>query len=283
MDIHAHLRRLLVAAAGALLVLGLVSAQALAGHANGGDEEHFAIVPPGGPTLPLAQVEQIARERASRAGVSNPPMYVGEGTFVSAKRTIDPSDPTPEPTDPGLRSQMQRAVFLVVMQGNFRLTDVSVPHGDGGAAGGSVLDLIIAASSGEVLGQALPEPEEEEEAAALRLSSVAAPPTIALHRVTAVVANGAPPPAITFASAIVGRFRGPGEVVVFRGKAVIGRTKPKHGRFVIPIGEGSLAIAGRLPSGRYCTGKKVIVPPDHRVSVTLSCKASREDARAPAR
>jgi hypothetical protein len=270
MNIHiTHLRRWLVAAAGALLVVGLVSTQAHAGRVNEPDEDHFAFVEPGGPALPLGQVEQIAREQASAAGVSNPVMSVGEGTFIAAKRTIDPSDATPEPTDPGLRSQLERPVFLVVMQGSFTLTNVPLPRGVSGATG-SVLDLIIATSNGEVLGRALPEAEQQEETAGVPLASVASRRTIAVHRVTAVAAKGSPPPGI--ARRIVGRFDGPGEVVVFRGKTVIGRAVPKHGRFVIPIREGTYGIAGRLPSGRYCQGKKVIVPPDHQVSVTLGCR-----------
>ncbi len=113
-----------------------------------------SVVMPSGPLLPLERVEQIALGVSTRAGEPSPAMSVGSGTLEDAMRSIDRSTTIPEPS-PGLRAMLAEPVVLVVMRGQFTLKDAHVRKGDA-APSGNVLDLIVDARTGAVVGRALP-------------------------------------------------------------------------------------------------------------------------------
>jgi hypothetical protein len=230
----------------------------------------FLVVTPAGPKLPLERVLSIARGEAQAAGDENPPISWGEGTLQEAKRTIDPSDATTEPTDPGLRSQLERPVDLVVMTGHFTLGGVSVPLG-GGVPVGEVLDLVIDSHSGEVVGRALPLPGQQSASRAAATNGAGR--RIALHTVPRLNTG---PSAVKSAPAplgrVVGVWKGKGRIVAFRGKTVLFRTRPgPNGRFVLPLIPGEYEVAVKRPSGRYCPAKHVVVQAEREIEVTLTC------------
>jgi hypothetical protein len=225
------------------------------------------VISPTGPKLSVEKLLSIARAEASAAGETNPQISVGEGTFEAARRTIASGNVAPETQDPGLRSQLERPVYLVVMTGHFSLGDAPVPPRSGTPTG-SVLDLIVDSHTGEVVGRALPEPQEA--ATTEELATTASNYFITVHRTRGV--SNLPP--FQMYGEIAGTLTGRRAkvVILFQGKKVIERVTPEHGKFRIAIVlPGTYGIAGRLPSGHYCKGKKVIVRKERRTTVALSC------------
>jgi hypothetical protein len=232
--------------------------------ASGSDP--FTVVIPTGPKLPVEKLLSIARAEASAAGETNPQISVGEGTFEAARRTIASGNVAPETQDPGLRSQLERPVYLVVMTGHFSLGDAPVPPRSGTPTG-SVFDLIVDSHTGEIVGRALPAPQEAATTEAL--ATTASNYFITVHRLSGVDLS----PPFQMYGEITGTLTGRrAEVILFRGKRVFDRVTPEHGKFRIALVlAGTYGIAGRLPSGHYCKGKKVIVEKERRTTVALTC------------
>jgi hypothetical protein len=164
-------RRLFAAvlALGALLVGGTQILSASASSDSQPTDPLASVVIPSGPELPLEDVLEIARAESVSAGEPAPSaVSAGKGTLENAMRSIDPTTSFPE-ADAGVRKMLGAEVVLVVMHGNFTLADAHLRKGAPPPTG-TVLDLVIDAHTGDVIGRALP---IEQSSAAIPLASVA--------------------------------------------------------------------------------------------------------------
>ena len=166
------MRRRLFAAVfvlGALLVGGTQILSASASSESQQTDPLVSVVIPSGPELPLEDVLEIARAESRRAGEPAPSaVSAGKGTLEDAMRSIDPTTSLPE-ADASVRTMLRAEVVLVVMHGNFTLADAHVRKGAPPPTG-TVLDLVIDAHTGDVIGRALP---IEQSSAEIPLASVA--------------------------------------------------------------------------------------------------------------
>jgi len=152
------MRRRLFAAVlvlGALLVGGTQILSASASSDSQSTDPLASVALPSGPELALEDVLEIARAESTRAGEPAPSaVSAGKGTLEDAMRSIDPSTSFPE-ADANVRKMLGAEVVLVVMHGNFTLADAHVRKGAPPPTG-TVLDLVIDAHTGDVIGRALP-------------------------------------------------------------------------------------------------------------------------------
>lgn len=131
-----------------------------------------------GPELAQEQVLAIAEKQAQQAGEPNPGLSIGTGTLEAAMRTINPLFNLPEPSEsPGYAAMLQSSVYLVSMTGQFKLTDAHLPRG-ASAPTGAMLDLVIDAHTGGVVGRALPTPEQQAQTDGIQRQAVVAGHTI---------------------------------------------------------------------------------------------------------
>jgi hypothetical protein len=250
-----NMRRAMV---GGLIGLGITSGAVTAslgdsappGAGVGSPSEPFAVVVPQGPKLTTERVVGIARSEAQAAGEASPSIRSGEGTLQEAKRTIDPSESTPTPSDPGLLSQFLRPVYLVQMTGHFTVDNVPVPRGSG-APTGSIYDLVIDSHTGEVVGRALPRQP------ASGLASTAS--------LRGRIALSVPPPT----GSVLVRFDGKGVVVAYVGKVIFHRSKPGVRQFVFHFPPGTYELAVKESSGHYCPGRRVVIRAYQETRLTL--------------
>ncbi len=260
----------------ALFGVTIINAAAEPSKSPANSERSSGYVAPTGPTLALAKVEAIARAHSTEAGTTNPPISLGQGTLSAAMRTIDSSTTTPEATDPGLRAMMESPVYLVVMEGHFTLWNASVPPGDP-APVGSMLDLVLDAHTGAVIGQALPIPSQQTAVtpSGVPVASVASRATITVHTVTGTITGrlfitGGPPPGTARGAEGWG-------IRISRGSLVTAKaTTGKGGRFTVHVAAGSYVVAGYLPQGKPCAGQSrhVVVRAGRRAQTQLYCSVS---------
>jgi len=217
-----------------------------------------SVVIPSGPELPLSEIETIARTTSARAGEPTPTMSVGKGTLEDAMRSIDPSTTFPE-TSPGMRKMLGASVVLVVMHGNFTLNDAHVRKGDP-APTGSVLDLVIDAHTGGVVGRALP---IHQAGGGLPLASVASADTGVLAGV--VLLAGGPKPSRGHS----GPRRAIGyKVLIKRGSRVVRTAITSTHGFRVLLKRGSYVVEG---TQGICKAVPVIVWPGRTTSALVRC------------
>jgi hypothetical protein len=229
---------------------------------------------PTGPELSLTRIEEIASVQAQESGTPNPSMSLGRGSLDAAMRTINNTTTFPEsrnPEFPGLRAMLEVPVYLVIMQGSFTLHDALVPPGDHQEPVGSVLDLVIDAHTGQVVGRALPTPEQQQEQEAVSIAGAAsAKGFIAVHKVRGVIAgtlyaSGGPPRRVGKGPHGAPHF----PVIVTQGSRVIARTTTtERGGFKIVVRPGHYGIAGKVG---FCPAKKVVVRAWKETRTTIFC------------
>jgi hypothetical protein len=264
-------RLMLVVVLGCLALFGVSQAfSAIAGTspATTAGDPFAGYEAPTGPELPLEKIVAIADARSDEAGTPNPPMRAGKGSLEAAMRTIDRSSNLPEQTSPGYRAMLATPVYLVVMQGHFALNDAHVPPGDG-IPTGSVLDLVIDAHTGAVIGRALPTPEQQQQNEALPLTGVAARSFIAVHSVTGRIAGRL---YVSGGPARAGSGPHPGDhfaVIVTRGSRTVAKTTTtRQGTFSIHIRPGRYGIVGQIGG---CKRTRVVVRVGKTARATLYC------------
>ena len=236
------------------------------------EPEHFAVVAEGQSSVTQQQAVNEAMAQAGAADVSHPTVSVGKGSFAAARRTIDPQDVAPEPVDPGLLSQYQQPVYLVVMEGGkFVLhNELALPRGQG-VPEGPVLDLVISAYSGAIIGTALPEPSQIR---AIRKSpaSIAANRDVAVRRIAAHVALDGPPPRSNEKGQISGRASTGIEVIAYRNGKKADVERLEHGRFSMILFAGTYSLVLEKRRRDSCRAHKIVVVKDlARVHVALTC------------
>jgi hypothetical protein len=223
-------------------------------------------VTPSGPELSTETIEGIARENAKDAGEPNPSaMSVGKGSLEEAMRTVDPSTVIPESPSAGYRAMLATPVDLVVMHGQFTLSDASVPRGDR-APTGSVLDLTIDSHSGVVIGRALPASQPE---GGIPLATIASR-KVATGVITGhLYLSGGP-------HFLQRRYPGrhaagnAGVVVTNDSHKVLARTTTTEGgAFSIRIRPGSYLVAGTASAS--CTAEKVVIRAKKKIHTTIFC------------
>ncbi len=204
--------------------------------------------------------------RSDEAGEPSPAeVRMGRGTLEDAMRTIDPSTTMPETPSPRFRRMLATPVVLVVMHGHFTLNDARVPPGYP-APTGAVLDLVIDAHTGGVIGRALPITQQQ---GGLPLASVASWKAARGVIVGRLYVAGGPPsrsrghrgPIPSAGSGVV--------VTNISGKVVARTMTAKSGRFRIRIKPGRYLVAGTL-SG-LCKRNAVTVRAGKQTSTRLSC------------
>jgi hypothetical protein len=221
-----------------------------------------------GPEIPQSQILASATTAAQRAGDQSPGVSIGSGTLEAAMRTVDSSFARPEPgRSQGYSALMNSSVDLVAMTGQFTLLDARVPIG-AAAPKGNVLDLIIDAHTGALIGRALPTPEAQLAQAGIGPTAVASRVRIALHAVTGTVSgqlflSGGPPS--SGGTRPGDRFR----VVATAGSHTVGSTRTgSKGRFTLRLRPGSYVVSG---AGADCLKKPVRVRSGKTTNVKLAC------------
>jgi hypothetical protein len=221
-----------------------------------------------GPEISQSQILALATTAAQRAGEETPGVSIGTGTLEAAMRTVDSSFARPEPNGSrGYSAMMDSPVDLVAMTGQFTLLDARVPIG-APAPKGNVLDLIVDAHTGALIGRALPTPEAQLAQAGIGPTAVAARVRIALHAVTGSVSgqlfvSGGPPP--VSGTRPGDRFK----VVATKGPQIVSSTRTgSKGRFTLRLRPGSYMVSG---AGADCLKKPVRVRSGKTTSVKLAC------------
>ncbi|MFI4977205.1 MAG: hypothetical protein ACHQC8_00785 [Solirubrobacterales bacterium] len=240
-----------------------------------------SVLIPSGPELSVTRVEEIAQTQAGQAGDVGPSMSLGKGTLEQAMRSIDPSTTFPEAgtsTETGaqIRKMLSEPVALVVMQGQFTLTNARVRKGAPPPTG-SVLDLVVDSHTGAVVGRALPIRQEVPIQEGGALVSAVSRGRIAVHSVMGVISGrllvGGGPlrrggPAVTGGS----HWR----VTVSHGSRVVAKlVTNRKGAFAVHVPAGSYTVAGLLPAGTPCgipqATKHVVVRAGKKTEVQLTC------------
>ena len=175
---------------GALLLGGTWILSASASSDSQSTDPFAAVVLPSGPELAMHDVLEIAGAESSRAGEPAPTMSVGKGTLEDAMRSIDPSTSFPG-SDAGVLKMLGAAVFLVVMHGHFTLAGAHLRKG-APLPTGTVLDLVLDAHTGDVVGRALPLEQSSVGIPLASVSSVRKPATGVLTG--EVLLSGGPKP-----------------------------------------------------------------------------------------
>jgi hypothetical protein len=263
-------RRLMAAAALAgLALIGVtqaLTASAGTSTASPAPDPFASYVVPTGPELPLERIEGIATAQASRAGESTPAeISVGKGSLEDAMRSVDPSTSVSGASSPGYRAMLATPVDLVVMHGHFTLNDAHVPRGVQ-APGGPVLDLIIDAHTGFVIGRALPDPSLQQ--TGLALARVASSTPLVNGVIAGRLSLGGGPPFLRHRRVASDHIA----VVATRGSQVVARTTTRRaGVFSIRISPGIYQIAAKLPSGQRCAAVSVVVRPRKTSHTGIVC------------
>ncbi len=262
-------RSMMVVTLVGLALLGAtqaLSASAGTAPATPAHEPFAGYVTPSGPELSTETIEGIARENAKDAGEPNPSaMSVGKGSLEEAMRTVDPSTVIPESPSAGYRAMLATPVDLVVMHGQFTLSDASVPRGDR-APTGSVLDLTIDSHSGAVIGRALPASQPE---GGIPLATIASR-KVATGIITGILRGSGGPPSLQDKSPRGFGFGDAGIVVTNDSHKVLAKTATtEDGTFSIRIRPGSYLVAGTVSAS--CTAEKVVVRARKKTHTKLFC------------
>ncbi|MFI4977300.1 MAG: hypothetical protein ACHQC8_01260 [Solirubrobacterales bacterium] len=224
----------------------------------------------------MTDIEEVAQTQAAQAGDAAPSMSLGKGTLEQAMRSIDPSTTFPETeasasTEMGaqIRKMLSEPVTLVVMQGQFTLTNARVRKGVSPPTG-SVLDLVVDSHTGAVVGRALPIRQEVpiQEGGAI----VSSRGRITVHSVMGVISGrlvvrGGPPH---------GRVTGGGHwrVTVSHGSRVVANlVTSSRGLFAVHVPAGRYTVVGRLPAGTPCAipATTLVVRAGQTTNTRLAC------------
>jgi hypothetical protein len=241
--------------------------------ALGSSDPFASYVAPTGPDISEPQVLAAATMEAKRAGEQSPAVSVGTGTLEAAMRTVDSSFTRPEQSgSPGYAALMNSAVELVAMTGQFTLPDARVPPG-APAPKGNVLDLIIDAHTGGLIGRVLPTPEAQLAQTAAGRVAVASRAHITLHAVTASAVTGAISGQLFVSGGPPsegGTRPGQGfKVVATDATHIAGSARTgSKGRFTLRLRPGSYMVSG---TGAVCLKKAVRVRSGKTTAVRLTC------------
>ncbi len=291
-----------VAVLAGIAVTQVISASAGTGAASAPPVANpfAAYVPPSGPELPLATILGTARSTSERADVPSPSaVSVAQGTLREAMLSVNPEVTLPTAPGGGQEAWLNSTVDLVSMRGSFTLHDAHVPHGDP-APTGSVLDLVIDAHTGEIVGRALTATEPGMQ----RLDLLPAESSGAGIASATSTSKGATGPLKGRIGLTAGRYSVAGHAGVIAGRLYAaggpapGRSRPAQGFgvlvvragsplshahplaatktgvggwFAIHVGPGSYLLAGELPSGQFCPARRVLVRAGQSTRATLIC------------
>jgi hypothetical protein len=160
----------------------------------------------------------------------------------------------------------------VLEGGRFALhNELGLPHGRG-VPEGAVLDLVISAQSGTIIGVALPEPSQLKESAEVAVASVASRRYIAVHRVIAHTALDGPPPRYREKGQIFGRAVGGTEVFAYHNGRRVDIQSVERGKFGMSLFAGTYSLVLQRRRGHPCRVHKTVVVRDLEVEhVTLRC------------
>ncbi|MGO9488244.1 MAG: hypothetical protein ACLQBB_04350 [Solirubrobacteraceae bacterium] len=202
----------------------------------------------------------LAAAEATRDGDAQAAMSVSEGTLEEARLRIDPSTNIPDQS-PGMRATLEAPVFLVAMSGNFTLSRASVRPGDPPPTG-NVLDLVIDAHTGAIIGRALP---AENAPVGPPLANVAATGTRGVLAGRVKVSGGPPPRR--------GQKPGPKyavgyKVLVKKGRRVVKTVTTTAKGFSARLVPGRYTLAG---TQGYCPPVNTSVQRGRTTRVTLKC------------
>lgn len=268
---RAHLALMLVAVAlASVAVLHGISASAGTAPAPQATNPFAGYAPPGGPELPAATIAATALAAAGRAGDASPAeTTIAQGPLRDVMTAIDPDVAVPSAPGGGQEDWLDETVDLVSMSGSFVLRDAHVPHGHP-APTGSVLDLVIGARTGQLVGRSL-------------LS--AAPSLQALEVLPAEPVVGAGAADVT--GVLSGRVYGVGgpapgsrrpidgaEVTAQAGarpRPVASIRTDRDGRFSLRLRPGRYLLEVRL-GGRPCPAQHVLVQAERRTTTTVICR-----------
>ncbi len=264
-----------VAGLAGIAVTQVISASAGTGAASAPavTNPFAAYVPPSGPELPPATILSAARSNSAQAGVTSPSaVSIAQGSLREVMTSVNPEVTLPAAPGGGQEAWLNSTVDLVSMHGSFTLYDAHVPHGQP-APTGSVLDLMIDAHTGQIVGRTLtttaPSLQRLTLMQAESTGATAATATgVISGRLYAVggPAPGHPRPAQAFTVLVtpVG--------VSSAGAGVLAATRTAaSGWFAIRIRPGRYQVAGRLPSGLLCPAQKVLVRAAETTRTRLTC------------
>lgn len=216
---------------------------------------------PTGPDLAVGEVERIAIAAASRAGEDQPTVSIAEGTLEEAMQRIDPSTKFPD-ASPGRQLMLGEPVFLVTMRGHFTLDDAHVRKGDPPPTG-DVLDLVIEAHTGEIVGRALPAENAPVGPALASVASTAGSQNGVLAGV--VLLSGGPKPRL----GQVSPYRAIGYKVLVRRRAAVVKTARTTKRgFTVSLPPGRYTVTG---TQGICKSVQAVIERGRTTHVTLKC------------
>jgi hypothetical protein len=237
----------------------------------------LSVTIPTGPELPLKQVEEIALTNAEQAGDAGPSMALGKGTLEDAMRSIDPTTTFPETetsneTSAEIHEMLNEPVTLVVMQGQFTLTNAHVRKGDPPPTG-SVLDLVINSRTGAVMGRALPIQQEvliQQEG--ITVARAASQGRIAVHSIMSMSPTGILDGRVLLTGGPA-RVHGPRSalrytVLIKQGSRVVAKAITSTHGFRVRLRPGRYVVNGEQG---VCKAQSVVVRSGKRANAILIC------------